>query len=545
MMNSDEEYEAKAKIARKEEQRLKEEFQLEEGNDTEPHIPAPPDGGYGWVIVFASFICNMVVDGVSFSFGLLLPFLVEHYGETKGTTAWVGSLLTGFQLGAGPLVSAVANKFGCRIACLIGCVLASSAVALSTMCPSVSVMMLVYGVLGGMGYGFIYLPAVVMVGYYFESKRSLATGIAVCGTGVGAFAFAPLVTASLKNFGWKYTNLFLAGITISCALFGALMKPLNYGVVQENVVQEKVPARPRSRTSEGNVSNPGAVFSSTLSITKRKGSVQPLARKDVLYTGSIQNLKEFQSRTSLAEYRHSVHSLNKPKTTKGKSFCNVSELLGDLLDLSLLKDAVFLVLAFATLFAILAFYIPFVYLVELAKTKGIDESQGSMLISIIGITNIIGRIGVGFIADFPKVNNFLINNICLVLAAIGVIIMPLCSSFATLAAVSVVFGFSVAGYISLTSIILVEFLGLDKLTNAFGLIILFRGAAATFGTPIAGTLYDYTGSYTIPFFFGGAAFAISALISMSAPCFRKNTEIVDRDASAPINVKEEKSDNVV
>lgn len=45
--------------------------------------------------------------------------------------------------------------------------------------------MLVYGFVGGVGYGFMYLPAVVMVGYYFESKRSLATGISVCGSGVG------------------------------------------------------------------------------------------------------------------------------------------------------------------------------------------------------------------------------------------------------------------------------------------------------------------------------------------------------------------------
>jgi len=36
----------------------------------------------------------------------------------------------------------------------------------------------------GVGFGLIYLPAVVCVGYYFESKRALATGIAVCGSGI-------------------------------------------------------------------------------------------------------------------------------------------------------------------------------------------------------------------------------------------------------------------------------------------------------------------------------------------------------------------------
>ena len=39
--------------------------------------------------------------------------------------------------------------------------------------------MLTYGLMGGFGLGLIYLPATVAVGYYFESKRALATGISV------------------------------------------------------------------------------------------------------------------------------------------------------------------------------------------------------------------------------------------------------------------------------------------------------------------------------------------------------------------------------
>lgn len=89
--------------------------------------------------------------------------------------------------------------------------------------------MLTYGVMGGIGFGMIYLPAVVCVGYYFEKKRSLATGIAVCGSGFGTFAFAPLATFLLDNLGgWRNANLVLAGIILNCAIFGALMRPLTY-----------------------------------------------------------------------------------------------------------------------------------------------------------------------------------------------------------------------------------------------------------------------------------------------------------------------------
>lgn len=66
-------------------------------------LPPPPDGGYGWVIVFASFMCNMVVDGIAYTFGVFLGEFVEYFGEGKGKTAWVGSLLSGMYLSAGKL----------------------------------------------------------------------------------------------------------------------------------------------------------------------------------------------------------------------------------------------------------------------------------------------------------------------------------------------------------------------------------------------------------------------------------------------------------
>jgi predicted MFS family arabinose efflux permease len=70
----------------------------------------------------------------------------------------------------------------------------------------------------GIGFGLIYLPAVVCVGYYFETKRSLATGIAVCGSGFGTFAFAPLATMLLEHFDWKTSNLILSGMILSCGV---------------------------------------------------------------------------------------------------------------------------------------------------------------------------------------------------------------------------------------------------------------------------------------------------------------------------------------
>lgn len=63
-----------------------------------------------------------------------------------------------------------------------------------------------------------------------------------------------------------------------------------------------------------------------------------------------------------------------------------------------------------------------------------------------------------------------------------------CTSFYPLAAAMAVYGFNIGAYVGLTSVILVDLLGLEKLTNAFGLLLLFQGIASLIGPPIGGKI---------------------------------------------------------
>jgi len=49
----------------------------------------------------------------------------------------------------GPIVSALANKYGCKIVAIIGSVIAGVFFALSQVSPNIDVMILTYGVMGG------------------------------------------------------------------------------------------------------------------------------------------------------------------------------------------------------------------------------------------------------------------------------------------------------------------------------------------------------------------------------------------------------------
>jgi hypothetical protein len=78
----------------------------------------------------------------------------------------------------------------------------------------------------GFGFGLIYLPSIVSVGYYFERKRAVATGIAVAGSGVGTFIFAPFSKYLLDIYDWKNALWIMSGIVLNGLVFGALMRPL-------------------------------------------------------------------------------------------------------------------------------------------------------------------------------------------------------------------------------------------------------------------------------------------------------------------------------
>jgi len=82
---------------------------MEGGDGTNPekaltmttYVVVPPDGGWGWVVVAASFLCNIVVDGIIFTFGNFIDSLQEEFGASKAEVTIVGSLLSGFYLMAG------------------------------------------------------------------------------------------------------------------------------------------------------------------------------------------------------------------------------------------------------------------------------------------------------------------------------------------------------------------------------------------------------------------------------------------------------------
>jgi MFS family permease len=99
---------------------------------------------------------------------------------------------------------------------------------------------------------------------------------------------------------------------------------------------------------------------------------------------------------------------------------------------------------------------------------------------------------------------------------------PFLHSFALFVTVATLFGLFIAAYISTTSVILVDLVGIDKLTTSFGLITMFRGTAAVIGPPIAGAVFESTESFTASFVMAGSFFLAAGLLRQMGQPYTKS-----------------------
>ena len=74
------------------------------------------------------------------------------------------------------LASALCEKWGCGAVGILGSIIASVAVATSIASPNIYTMWVLFGLIGGIGMGLVYLPSILMPGYCFDDKRPIATG---------------------------------------------------------------------------------------------------------------------------------------------------------------------------------------------------------------------------------------------------------------------------------------------------------------------------------------------------------------------------------
>lgn len=199
----------------------------------EESAPQIPDGGWGWVVVLASFFVATVADGLAFSYGLIHDKFVIYFHTTEAKTSIIGSLFISVPLIAGPIMSALVDRYGCRRMTIVGSIASTIGFIAAAFSNSVEILYVTYGLMAGLGMGLLYVTAVVSIAFWFDKRRNLAVGLGSCGVGFGTFIYSPLTTYLLDNFGWRGTLLLLAGSVLNVCVCGMVMRDPEWLILEQ------------------------------------------------------------------------------------------------------------------------------------------------------------------------------------------------------------------------------------------------------------------------------------------------------------------------
>lgn len=248
----------------------------------------------------------------------------------------------------------------------------------------------------GLGFGFLYLPAVVSVASWFEKRRSLAVGIGVCGTGVGTIAMAPLATYLMEAYGLEGCLMVYAGIIANACIFAALLRP-----------------------------TPAEVTASKL-----RRNIPALEHQE------LKNLLQHDAKVS--EVSTSADS------TINTSFSGRSRRwLRSNVDLDLMRQWRFWIFCLTAFFGGISSYIPYTYLPHRAEVEAeIPKTDAAFLISYIGFSNLVGRLTSSAISDRPWINRMVVYSVCCLAAGLATSLSVFCHSYWSFVAYSLVYGFS-------------------------------------------------------------------------------------------------------
>ena len=105
------------------------------------------------------------------------------------------------------------------------------------------------------------------------------------------------------------------------------------------------------------------------------------------------------------------------------------------------QDSIIGVLTFSGVFT------PFVFVYEKATREvGVSTNKASLILSILGIFNTVGRLIAGWLADRPWADSLVISNVAAILSGLLTCLVPLLFSFELLCVYAAVFGLLIGWY---------------------------------------------------------------------------------------------------
>jgi sugar phosphate permease len=211
-------------------------------------MPSSKKIHYGWIVVGVTCLALLTGAGVRSTPGILMVPLEEEFHWSRATIALAVSVNLILYGCIGPFAAAVMEKFGVRRSVVCALALVAAGVASTVLMREPWQLILMWGLLVGVGVGFLAtVLAATVAARWFTARRGLVIGILSGGAATGQLLFLPVMANITAAYGWRTTVLAIAAVAFAVVPIVAFFmrdQPSDVGLTPYGETGEPKPAPP-------------------------------------------------------------------------------------------------------------------------------------------------------------------------------------------------------------------------------------------------------------------------------------------------------------
>jgi MFS family permease len=409
-----------------------------------------------WLVAAVAFVALLGAAGFRAAPGVLMVPLQDEFGWSRGTLSTaVGVNLVLFGLTA-PFAAALMDRFGLRRVTACALVLIAAGSGLTVFVQASWQLVLTWGVMVGLGTGSMALVfAATVAQRWFVKRRGLVTGILTAGSATGQLVFLPVVAVVSSHVGWRAASLVIAAAALAVV-------PLVVLVLRDHPSDRGV------RAYGADDGDPADERCPVVESDQVPAVAQPGA-----------------ARLALSALREASRSRTFWALMAGFAICGATTngLIGT-------------------------------HFVPAAHDHGMGETTAAGLLAVVGIFDIVGTIGSGWLTD--RYDPRLLLGFYYFFRGVGLALLPALLSDAvhpSVVAFVVIYGLDWVATVPPTVALCRQAFGASG-TVVFGWVFASHQVGAAIASVAAGFARDRTGTYTVAWFSAAALCVVAAVISV-------------------------------
>jgi len=268
-------------------------------------------------------------------------------------------------------------------------------------------------------------------------------------------------------------------------------------------------------------------------------TIRPKKNSDANGDSALNSQQGSFSEDSKAQFE-SLKNMNDAETKKEICCKNTEELKQDaaarskesdnkpektrFFDLSVLKDPIYLVILISNSTSAISNTNFMILLPSYAIAEGFDKNSSALLLSIVSALDLVGRISGASLSDIDFVPKYYYFVGGLGTSGIALALLPMATSYTMLSFFCGLFGLSSGMYIGITTVILADMLGTEKLSSSYGISLFVNGVLQLVGPPACGIIYENVLSYKPIFLAFGIILILGTALWAIVPIIKRNSK---------------------